>query len=272
MAMSPHAALRGLARAYLDLVAATDAAHGDPDDRPHAASQRAVIHDQILQALGLTRADPFNPIAWAKAVVASAARRDARIDEFYASVPFEFNQPLERYRLHHGMRLAAFAAFLGITEDEYLRLVAGDRHLSPAATRRIADALGTLPWLINEIAPRPSPEEPDRLDAAIREHEAHGDYHVDRITGEMIGPIRRAPGPAQLPHDPAPLDHMLLADALAKLHMVHPSRDDQDYPRVRGYLEQRIRTALGLPADAPFDLEAWADRCFYPRLEQAPEL
>ncbi|NNJ13584.1 hypothetical protein EKD04_024980, partial [Chloroflexales bacterium ZM16-3] len=66
MVPSSDDALLGLAREYLDLIAATDHGHGDPDDRPHAASQRAVIHDQILQALGLTRADPFNPIAWAK--------------------------------------------------------------------------------------------------------------------------------------------------------------------------------------------------------------
>ncbi|NTU84100.1 MAG: hypothetical protein HGA45_32815 [Chloroflexales bacterium] len=54
--------LAGLAQEYLELVAATQGGHCDPDDQPHAASYRAVVHDQILQALGLTRDDPFDAV------------------------------------------------------------------------------------------------------------------------------------------------------------------------------------------------------------------
>jgi len=63
--------LVGLAQEYLDLIAVTQGGFGDPDDRPHAASARAVVHDQILAALGLTRDDPFDAVAWAKATVSA---------------------------------------------------------------------------------------------------------------------------------------------------------------------------------------------------------
>jgi transcriptional regulator with XRE-family HTH domain len=250
--------LAGLAQEYLELVAATQGGHGDPDDRPHAASYRAVVHDQILQALGLTRDDPFDAVAWAQTTV-STARQASGTDDPYADLPFETNQPLERYRLHHGMRLAAFAAFLGITEDDYLRLVAGDRHLSAAATRRIADRLGTPPWLINEIAPLPTKEEIARIRAALRNAEEYGYYVEDPDTGEVSGPVLLDPGPPRPPRAPTPHGHMLLADALAKLVMVHPDGADLDYQRVRGYLESRIRAALDIGPNEHFDAEAWAD-------------
>lgn len=133
-----------LAQEYLELVAVTQGGHGDPDDRPHAASYRAVVHDQILAALQLTRDNTFHAVSWARAT-AAAARREASAANPYPDLPFEINQPLERYRLHHGMRLTTFAAFLGLSEEDYLSLVAGDRHLPAAATRRIADRLGRRP-------------------------------------------------------------------------------------------------------------------------------
>lgn len=67
--MSDRSYLRSLAEEYLELVAATSGGAGDPDDRPHAASYRAVVHDQILQALRLTRDDPFDAVAWARSIV-----------------------------------------------------------------------------------------------------------------------------------------------------------------------------------------------------------
>lgn len=247
--------LAGLAQEYLELVAATQGGHGDPDDRPHAASYRAVVHDQILQALGLTRDDPFDAVAWAQTTV-SAARRAS---DPYADLPFETNQPLEGYRLHHGMRLADFAAFLDITEDDYLRLIAGDHHLPATATRQIADRLGTPPWLINEIAPLPTEEELAHVRAALRDAEEHGYYVEDPDTGEVSGPIHLDPEPPRPPRAPTPHGHMLLADALAKLLMVYPDGADPDYHRVRGYLESRIRVALDIGPNEHFDAETWAD-------------
>ncbi|NTU80799.1 MAG: hypothetical protein HGA45_15710 [Chloroflexales bacterium] len=157
------------------------------------------------------------------------------------------------------MRLAHFAAFLDITEDDYLRLVAGDHHLSAAATRRIADRLGTPPWLINEIAPLPTEEERARVRAAIREAEEHGYYVEDPDTSEVSGPVQLDPGPPRPRRAPTPHRHMLLADALAKLVMVHPAGADSDYERLRAYLEKRIRAALDIGPNEHFDAEAWAD-------------
>ena len=42
--------LVGLAQEYLELVAATQGGHGDPDDQTHAASHRAIVPDQILSS------------------------------------------------------------------------------------------------------------------------------------------------------------------------------------------------------------------------------
>ena len=67
--MTDESYLFSLAEEYLGLVAATQEAAGEPEDRPHAASYRAVVHDQILEALGLTREDPFDVIGWAKQTV-----------------------------------------------------------------------------------------------------------------------------------------------------------------------------------------------------------
>lgn len=67
--MTDQSYLLSLAEEYLALVAATQEAAGEPDDRPHAASYRAVVHDQILEALGLTRDASFDAICWAKQTV-----------------------------------------------------------------------------------------------------------------------------------------------------------------------------------------------------------
>jgi hypothetical protein len=67
--MTDQSHLISLAEEYLGLVAATQEGAGEPDDRPHAASYRAVVHDQILEALGLTREAPFDVIGWAKQAV-----------------------------------------------------------------------------------------------------------------------------------------------------------------------------------------------------------
>lgn len=72
MMPSDTAYLLGLAEEYLSLVAATQGGHGDPDDRPHAASSRAVVHDQLLQTLQLSRAHALDAVAWARATVAAA--------------------------------------------------------------------------------------------------------------------------------------------------------------------------------------------------------
>ncbi|NTU85691.1 MAG: hypothetical protein HGA45_41210 [Chloroflexales bacterium] len=244
--------LTDLARDYLRLVEVTQGGGGDPADRSQAASARAIVHDQILAALGLTRDEPFDPIVWARATVAAA---DQRVTTAQAP-PFETNQPLERYRLHHAMRLADFAAFLGIAEDAYLALVAGDNHLSAAQGRQIASRLATSPWLINEVAPTPDEEELDEILASIEEGERLGYWRVDAVTGEMEGPVLLAPEPAR---PPIPSAHLQLAEALISLIAVHPSGADPDYRTLRRALEGRIRSVLELGPGELLDVEAWAD-------------
>lgn len=239
--------LVGLADDYLRLVDATQGGRGNPDDRPHAASERAVVHDQILAALRLTRDDPFDVVAWAKATVTATGRQGS---------PFETNQPLEAYRRHHAMRLAAFAAFLGISQNDYLALVAGDTERAAVLGQQVARRLKTSPWLITEVAPDPDEEELDEIFAAIEEGEEHGYWRVDAVSGEMEGPVflEREAGRPSVPHE-----HLQLAGALARMIAAHPSGDDPDYPTLRSYLEGRIRSVLELRPGERFDIEAWAD-------------
>lgn len=136
-----EAALVSLAEEHLALVGMINTGARDPYDRSHAASARAVVHDQILQALGLTRADDFDTVSWARRLLASHAPAWGP----YADLPFETNQPLERYRLHHAMILADFMRFLGAPKEVYLRLAAGDRDIPLAVRRTIADRLKVPP-------------------------------------------------------------------------------------------------------------------------------
>lgn len=75
----------------------------------------------------------------------------------------------------------------------------------------------------------------------------------------MSGPFLLAPEPPRPPRPPTPHEQLVLADALEKLIMVHPTGAEPDYPILRSYLEARIRSTLGLAPALPFDGEAWAD-------------
>lgn len=69
------------------------------------------------------------------------------------SLPFATNQPIERYRLHHRMDLATFAAWLGLTPDALQKLLAahagrGDPdfpRLRAAITAHLRELLGLAP-------------------------------------------------------------------------------------------------------------------------------
>lgn len=54
--------LAGLAQDYLDAI--------DGEYSHHVASERSVLHEQILQALGKTRDDDFDAVGWAREMVA----------------------------------------------------------------------------------------------------------------------------------------------------------------------------------------------------------
>jgi transcriptional regulator with XRE-family HTH domain len=177
----------------------------------------------------------------------------------YADLPFATNQPLERYRLHHGQHLADFLTVLGISEEMYLRLVAGDRDIPPAIIRAIADRLGVPPWLINECAPPVSDEMLSRARAAGAEADQRGWYVHDKETLECIGLSHGELEASSPPRVQVPEGHQRLADALLKLVRVHSDGRDPDYPAIRAYLESRIRGVVTVAPGASFDGEAWAD-------------
>lgn len=181
--------------------------------------------------------------------------------------PFEVMQPLESYRLHHGMRLRAFVAYLGITEEVYVGLIASDDSIPLAIKEQIARRLRVPRFLITEcLMPLPAKEaaELEASLAAIKEND--GSYYIrDEETGEFLGPFyeEREVLP---PERDVPLQEMRLADAVSQLHFVHQDRQDPDYPRVQALLEQRVRTYLNLGPDEVFDAGRWAEETFYASL------
>jgi hypothetical protein len=171
-------------------------------------------------------------------------------------VPFEHNQPIERYRRLHQQSVAQFAAFLGIPEPLYIRLVVGDRDIPVATQRQIARQLAVPPWLINECIPPPTEEDRSRLAASLAAGRAEGYYRHDVEHDTWEGPIffEDVVSDSSTP----PFEHSCLADALIRLVDVHADGTDPDYPRLRDAIESRIRTNLDLGSEVPFDALAWA--------------
>ncbi|NTU81119.1 MAG: hypothetical protein HGA45_17345 [Chloroflexales bacterium] len=172
--------------------------------------------------------------------------------------PFPVTQPLERYRLHHGMGLAAFADFLGIPERLYVQLVVDDRMLPIVIKHQVARRLRVPPWLIVECIPPPSAEEQARVAASMEESREEGYFEVDPVTGQAIGEevfLDEEEVPAG---QPTPAEHLRLALALHQLLGVHRNSADSDYLALRAALEHRIREHLNIGPNEVFDSEAWA--------------
>jgi transcriptional regulator with XRE-family HTH domain len=185
--------------------------------------------------------------------------RRRRWDSFDLDLPFEFNQPLERYRLHHRMRLTAFADFLGVTEPLYLRLVSGDRDVSTVIKHQIARRLRVPPWLINECVPPPTEGQLAQLAAYYKEAGEQAFIAVDPETGQPTGEIFFEDKDGELrPGLKLLSEPERLADAYYKLTRVHRDGEDPDYPTVRAHLEHRIQQVIGINAGEPFDYLAWA--------------
>lgn len=183
--------------------------------------------------------------------------------------PFDVMQPLERYRLHHGMRLRAFVAYLGVTEETYLELLVGDEEIPVATKEQIGRRLRVPRWLVTECAAPPPKELQDLLAAAITEDD--GTYYLrDEDTGEFGGPFveEREWLP---PERDVPRQELALATAITRLNGAHQDRQDADYPRVLALLKQRIRAYLALGSDEALNAESWAEQVFFasvPRIRQ----
>lgn len=173
-------------------------------------------------------------------------------------LPFEFNQPIERYRRYHALDLDTFAIWLERMPDEYMGIVAGDP-VAPEVRQLIARRLRVPSWLINECIPPTTPEQLAQIKSAYAETARQGyGFELDIETGATR---RVAWEPASPPeHEPVayPPIYLRRADALRQLESVHAAEPDQDYPRLRNAIEQRIRGLLRLAPDARFDCDAWA--------------
>lgn len=173
-------------------------------------------------------------------------------------LPFEFNQPIERYRRYHTLDLDTFAIWLDCLPDAYMGIVAGDP-VAPEVRQLIARRLRVPPWLINECLPPTTPEQLAQIKTAYAATVRLGyGFALNAETGE---PQRVAWEPASpLQHEPVayPPSYLRRADALRQLESVHAVEPDQDYPRLRNAIEQRIRELLRLAPEARFDFDAWA--------------
>ncbi|NTV99781.1 MAG: hypothetical protein HGA19_00580, partial [Oscillochloris sp.] len=166
-------------------------------------------------------------------------------------------QPLERYRLHLGMRLAAFADFLGITERLYLHLVVDDRPVPTPIKYQIARRLQVPSWMITKCIPPPSAEEQARVAASMEESREEGYFEIDPVTGQAIGEEVFLDEEEMPIGPPIPAEHLRLALALYRLLGVHRNSADPDYLTLRAVLEHRIREHLNIGPNEAFDSAAW---------------
>jgi DNA-binding XRE family transcriptional regulator len=159
--------------------------------------------------------------------------------------PFAITQPLEVYRQHHQMGLAAFAQALGVSEDTYIALLAGDEGVPVEIHRQVAARLGVRREMVHELVPAPSAEQLARYDAII----------AAALARDGVGPGVEVVQPeAGRP----PLAHIRLATALLVLDAVHGVAQDADVAALHKRLVRRAREALGLAAGEMFDAAAWA--------------
>jgi hypothetical protein len=71
----------------------------------------------------------------------------------------QFTRPLEHYRQERLLSIAAFAAFLGITEQTYRRLLKQPERVRMKTKRQVLARLGlTSSQAVRELVPRPTSE------------------------------------------------------------------------------------------------------------------
>lgn len=73
------------------------------------------------------------------------------------SAPLPVTRSLEDYRAEQLMNVREWAAFLGINEATYRRILAEPQVVQAPIRRRVRDKLGVSPYLVVELYPTPSP-------------------------------------------------------------------------------------------------------------------
>ncbi|NJO81896.1 MAG: helix-turn-helix transcriptional regulator [Blastochloris sp.] len=96
---------------------------------------------------------------------------------------------LEVYRREQLLTVKEFAAFLGMAEDTYRRLLADPSRVSMPTKRRAREALGVSPYHVLEFYPEPTPDQVARALAAYEAANKEGWIATDPLTGEPTGEI-----------------------------------------------------------------------------------
>lgn len=114
-----------------------------------------------------------------------------------------FTRPLEYYRQERLLGVAEFAAFLGISEQTYRRVLREDAGVSLRTKRQILARLG-LPsaYYVRELVPPPSKEDIDRVLAALEEGDRLGWVRCDPDTLEPTGEVVDMRGNLLRTYDP----------------------------------------------------------------------
>jgi type II secretory pathway component PulK len=81
---------------------------------------------------------------------------------------------LEDYRHERLLDIGEFAAFLGITEQTYRRLLTEPEKVRMTTKRQVRERIGVAPALIAELAPRPSLIVQAQIQAIIDESDRNG--------------------------------------------------------------------------------------------------
>ena len=100
----------------------------------------------------------------------------------------QFTRPLEYYRQERLLSVAAFAAFLGITEQTYRRLLKEPERVRMKTKRQVLARLGlSSSYYVCELVPNPTSEMVADVVAAYVEGDTLGSRSYDPDTREPTG-------------------------------------------------------------------------------------
>lgn len=102
----------------------------------------------------------------------------------------QFTRPLEYYRQKRLLDVAEFAAFLGITEQTYRRLLKHPERVRMKTKRQVLERLGlSCAYYICELIPPPTSDMVAAVLAAIVEGDREGSIALDPNTLKETGEI-----------------------------------------------------------------------------------
>jgi hypothetical protein len=111
---------------------------------------------------------------------------------------------LESYRQERLLGIGEFAAFLGITEQTYRRLLKQPERVRPATKRQILERLDIpSPYYVTEFVPAPTEAEVASVLSAIEEGDRIGWVRCDPETLEETGEVVDGTGKLLHRYDPA---------------------------------------------------------------------